>query len=55
MNRAAAEVLAAVDITNISPTKKVSDLNFATRQMVEIAKRCPRMRRSSCSTSPPAP
>ena len=38
MNRAAAEVLAAVDITNISPTKKVSDLNFATRQMVEIAK-----------------
>ena len=38
MNRAAAEVLAAVDITNISPPKKVSDLNFATRQMVEIAK-----------------
>ncbi|SBW10001.1 conserved hypothetical protein [uncultured Eubacteriales bacterium] len=38
MNKAAAEVLAAVDITNISPTKKVCDLNFATRQMVEIAK-----------------
>ena len=38
MNRAAAEVLAAVDITNIPPSKKVSDLNFATRQMVEIAK-----------------
>ena len=31
-------VLAAVDITDISPTKKVSDLNFATRQMIEIAK-----------------
>ena len=38
MNKAAQEVLAAVDITNISPTKKVSDLNFATRQMIEIAK-----------------
>ena len=38
MNKEAAEVLAAVDITDISPTKKVSDLNFATRQMVEIAK-----------------
>ncbi len=38
MNKAAAEVLAAVDITDISPTKKVSDLNFATRQMIEIAK-----------------
>jgi ribose transport system ATP-binding protein len=38
MNKAAAEVLAAVDITDIPPTKKVSDLNFATRQMVEIAK-----------------
>ncbi len=38
MNKAAAEVLAAVDITNISPTKKVCDLNFATRQMIEIAK-----------------
>lgn len=38
MNKAAAEVLAAVDITSISPTKKVCDLNFATRQMIEIAK-----------------
>ncbi|MEG2119338.1 MAG: ATP-binding cassette domain-containing protein, partial [Pseudoflavonifractor sp.] len=38
MNKEAAEVLAAVDITNISPTKKVCDLNFATRQMIEIAK-----------------
>ncbi len=38
MNKAAAQVLAAVDITNISPTKKVCDLNFATRQMIEIAK-----------------
>ena len=38
MNRAAQEVLAAVDITDISPSTKVSNLNFATRQMVEIAK-----------------
>ena len=38
MNKEAAEVLADVDITDIPPTKKVSDLNFATRQMVEIAK-----------------
>lgn len=38
MNKAAQEVLAAVDITDISPTKKISDLNFATRQMIEIAK-----------------
>lgn len=38
MNKAAQEVLAAVDITDISPTTKVSDLNFATRQMIEIAK-----------------
>jgi len=38
MNKAAADVLAAVDITDINPKKKVCDLNFATRQMVEIAK-----------------
>ncbi len=38
MNAAASEVLAAVDITDINPAKKVSELNFATRQMVEIAK-----------------
>lgn len=38
MNAAAREVLAAVDINNINPTKKVSELNFATRQMIEIAK-----------------
>lgn len=38
MNKAASEVLAAVDITDINPTAKVSNLNFATRQMVEIAK-----------------
>lgn len=38
MNKAASRVLEAVDITGISPTKKVCDLNFATRQMVEIAK-----------------
>ena len=38
MNKAAQEVLAAVDITDINPATKVSNLNFATRQMVEIAK-----------------
>ena len=38
MNRAAAEVLSEVDAGAINPKKKVSDLNFATRQMVEIAK-----------------
>lgn len=38
MNAAAKEVLAAVDINNINPTRKVSELNFATRQMIEIAK-----------------
>ncbi len=32
------KVLEEVEITNISPRKKVSDLNFATRQMIEIAK-----------------
>ena len=34
----AQEVLNEVDVTDINPRKKVSDLNFATRQMVEIAK-----------------
>ncbi len=48
MNRAATEVLAAVDITNISPTKKVCDLNFATRQMIEIAKVMNVTRQSGC-------
>ena len=38
MNKAAQQVLQEVDVTDISPRKKVSDLNFATRQMVEIAK-----------------
>jgi len=38
MNKAALEVLREVDVTDISPRKKVSDLNFATRQMIEIAK-----------------
>jgi len=32
------QVLAEVGIDNISPRKKISDLNFATRQMIEIAK-----------------
>jgi ribose transport system ATP-binding protein len=36
--KAAHEVLAEVDITNIPPRKLVSDLNFATRQMIEVAK-----------------
>ena len=38
MNKDAEEVLANCDITNIPVRKKVIDLNFATRQMVEIAK-----------------
>ncbi len=38
MNREAQKVLEEVDVTGISPRKKVSDLNFATRQMIEIAK-----------------
>ncbi len=32
------DILAEVGITDINPSKKVIDLNFATRQMVEIAK-----------------
>lgn len=36
--REAQKVLDEVDIKNINPRKKVSDLNFATRQMIEIAK-----------------
>lgn len=38
MNKDAEEVLANCDISNIPVRKKVIDLNFATRQMVEIAK-----------------
>ncbi|WP_418232183.1 sugar ABC transporter ATP-binding protein [Butyricicoccus sp.] len=38
MNKDAEDVLANCDITNIPVRKKVIDLNFATRQMVEIAK-----------------
>ena len=38
MNADAEKVLANCDITNIPVRKKVLDLNFATRQMVEIAK-----------------
>lgn len=38
MRKAAVDVMAAVDISDINPNKKVSDLNFATRQMIEIAK-----------------
>ena len=38
MNADAEQVLANCDITNIPVRKKVLDLNFATRQMVEIAK-----------------
>jgi ribose transport system ATP-binding protein len=38
MNKAAAAVLADVDAKDIPPRKKVLDLNFATRQMIEIAK-----------------
>jgi len=38
MNRDARAVLAAIGITDIPVEKKVLDLEFATRQMVEIAK-----------------
>ena len=38
MNEEAAQVLAEVGASDISPRKKVLDLNFATRQMIEIAK-----------------
>jgi ribose transport system ATP-binding protein len=36
--RRAAEALEEIDIRTINPRKKVSDLNFATRQMIEVAK-----------------
>jgi ribose transport system ATP-binding protein len=36
--RQAAEALEEIDIRAINPRKKVSDLNFATRQMIEVAK-----------------
>jgi ribose transport system ATP-binding protein len=38
MNAAAKKVMATVDIDDIPPDKKVWDINFAARQMVEIAK-----------------
>ncbi|NRF95105.1 sugar ABC transporter ATP-binding protein [Paenibacillus frigoriresistens] len=38
INRDAKAALAAVGIDQISPDKKIRDINFATRQMVEIAK-----------------
>lgn len=38
MNVAARKALEYIDIHNLAPTIKVRDLNFATRQMVEIAK-----------------
>ncbi len=38
MNRAAEKALAAVGVAGIAPDRKVWDLNFASRQMVEIAK-----------------
>ncbi|WP_343250816.1 sugar ABC transporter ATP-binding protein [Diplocloster hominis] len=38
MNRQARLILTEVGTPGIAPEKKVSDLNFATRQMVEIAK-----------------
>ncbi|MDR1801055.1 MAG: sugar ABC transporter ATP-binding protein [Lachnospiraceae bacterium] len=34
----AQQVLEEVDISNINPRKRVNELNFATRQMIEIAK-----------------
>jgi ribose transport system ATP-binding protein len=38
MNAEARKILASVDIYDLPPNKKVWDLDFATRQMVEIAK-----------------
>ena len=38
MYREAQRVLEDVDVRNINPRKKVNTLNFATRQMIEIAK-----------------
>ena len=38
MYKQAAEILEDIDITDIPPEKKAGDLNFAKRQMVEIAK-----------------
>mgnify|MGYP003749156277 FL=1 len=38
MNREAQDALDDVEVVGIPPRKKVFDLNFATRQMVEIAK-----------------
>lgn len=38
MYREAAKVLEDIDIKNIKPDKKVSELDFARRQMVEVAK-----------------
>ena len=38
MYKAAAEVLRSTELDNIMPEKKLSDLDFATRQMVEITK-----------------
>lgn len=38
MNEQAERALCAVDVTSISPRKYVRDINFAARQMVEIAK-----------------
>lgn len=38
LNGDAKKVLAAIGIEDIQPQKKISDLSFATRQMVEIAK-----------------
>lgn len=38
MNKAATQALNDIGVNNIAPDKKIVDLNFATRQMVEIAK-----------------
>ncbi|MCL2684487.1 MAG: sugar ABC transporter ATP-binding protein, partial [Synergistaceae bacterium] len=38
LNKQAQEALDEVDIRDISPGKKVGDLNFASRQMIEVAK-----------------
>lgn len=38
MNRDAKKALERIDMGNLDPSKKVRDIDFATRQMVEIAK-----------------
>lgn len=51
MYEAAEEVLGKINMTGINPAKKVGELNFATRQMVEIAKVINQAQSSGCEHS----